>query len=189
MVGYTNESVSNLENAITAAEAKYNDANITANDVKDQISNLENVKSNLKVDIAPLREKIDEAKTINLTGYTEETANAQKDAINSAEEKYADVDITVNEVTNQVSILSDAISALKVDKEKLKVLVEIVKDLLNDYSKYIDPTSMAEMRELLSKADEVIADDNATVDDVSNAIKDVDKKLMNLSLIENLLHL
>ena len=35
---------------------------------------------------------------------------------------------------------------------------------------------MAEMRELLSKADEVIADDNATVDDVSNAIKDVDKK-------------
>lgn len=189
LVGYTNESVSNLENAITAAEAKYNDANITANDVKDQISNLENVKSNLKVDIAPLREKIDEAKTINLTGYTEETANAQKDAINSAEEKYADVDITVNEVTNQVSILSDAISALKVDKEKLKVLVEIVKDLLNDYSKYIDPTSMAEMRELLSKADEVIADDNATVDDVSNAIKDVDKKLMNLSLIENLLHL
>ena len=176
MVGYTNESVSNLENAITAAEAKCNDVNITANDVRDQILNLENVKSNLKVDIAPLREKIDEAKAINLTGHTEETANALKDAINSAEEKYADVGITVNEVTNQVSILSDAISALKVDKEKLKVLVEIVKDLLNDYSKYIDPTSMAEMRELLSKADEVIADDNATVDDVSNAIKDVDKK-------------
>lgn len=176
LVGYTNESVSNLENAITAAEAKYNDVNITANDVRDQILNLENVKSNLKVDIAPLREKIDEAKAINLTGYTEETVNALKDAINSAEEKYADVDITVNEVTNQVSILSDAISALKVDKEKLKVLVEIVKDLLNDYSKYIDPTSMAEMRELLSKADEVIADDNATVDDVSNSIKDVDKK-------------
>lgn len=189
LVGYTNESVSNLENAITAAEAKYNDVNITVNDVRDQILNLENVKSNLKVDVAPLREKIDEARTINLTGYTEETANALKDAINSAEEKYADVDITVNEVTNQVSILSDAISALKVDKEELKVLVEIVKDLLNDYSKYIDPTSMAEMRELLSKADEVIADDNATVDDVSNAIKDVDKKMMNLSLIENLLHL
>lgn len=187
MVGYTNESVSNLENAITAAEAKYNDANITANDVKDQISNLENVKSNLKVDIAPLREKIDEAKTINLTGYTEETANALKDAINSAEEKYADVDITVNEVTNQVSILSDAISALKVDKEKLKVLVEIVKDLLNDYSKYIDPTSMAEMRELLSKADEVIADDNASVDDVSNAIKDVDKKIDELKFNRELI--
>ena len=180
LVGYTNESVSNLENAITVAEAKYNDANITANDVKDQISNLENVKSNLKVDIAPLREKIDEAKTINLTGYTEETVNALKDAINSAEEKYADVDITVNEVTNQVSSLSDAISALKVDKEKLKVLV-------NDYSKYIDPTSMAEMRELLSKADEVIADDNASVDDVSNAIKDVDKKIDELKFNRELI--
>ena len=187
LVGYTNESVSNLENAITAAEAKYNDVNITANDVRDQILNLENVKSNLKVDIAPLREKIDEAKAINLTGYTEETVNALKDAINSAEEKYADVDITVNEVTNQVSILSDAISALKVDKEKLKVLVEIVKDLLNDYSKYIDPTSMAEMRELLSKADEVIADDNATVDDVSNSIKDVDKKIDELKFNRELI--
>ena len=187
LVGYTNESVSNLENAITVAEAKYNDANITANDVKDQISNLENVKSNLKVDIAPLKEKIDEAKAIDLTGYTEETANALKDAINSAEEKYADAAITVNEVTNQVSILSDAISALKVDKEELKVLVEIVKDLLNDYSKYVDPTSMAEMRELLSKADEVIADDNATVDDVSNAIKDVDKKIDELKFNRELI--
>ena len=187
LAGYTNESVSNLENAITAAEAKYNDANTTANDVKDQISNLESVKSNLKVDIAPLREKIDEAKAINLTGYTEETANALKDAINSAEEKYADVDITVNEVTNQVSILSDAISALKVDKEELKVLVEIVKDLLNDYSKYIDPTSMAEMRELLNKADEVIVDDNATVDDVSNAIKGVDKKIDELKFNRELI--
>ena len=187
LIGYTNESISNLENAIASAEAKYNDANITANDVKNQISNLENAKNNLKVDIVPLREKIDEAKAIDLTGYTEETANALRDAINNAEEKYADAAITVNDVTNQISILSDAISALKVDKEELKILVEIVKILLNDYSKYIDPTSMAEMKELLSKADEVIADENATVDDVANAIRDVDKKVDELKFNRELI--
>ena len=46
---------------------------------------------------------------------------------------------------------------------------------------------MAEMRELLSKADEVIADDNATVDDVSNAIKDVDKKIDELKFNRELI--
>ena len=43
------------------------------------------------------------------------------------------------------------------------------------------------MRELLSKADEVIADDNATVDDVSNAIKDVDKKIDELKFNRELI--
>lgn len=46
---------------------------------------------------------------------------------------------------------------------------------------------MAEMRELLSKADEVIADDNATVDDVSNSIKDVDKKIDELKFNRELI--
>ena len=46
---------------------------------------------------------------------------------------------------------------------------------------------MAEMRELLSKADEVIADDNATADDVSNAIKDVDKKIDELKFNRKLI--
>ena len=43
------------------------------------------------------------------------------------------------------------------------------------------------MRELLSKADEVIADDNASVDDVSNAIKDVDKKIDELKFNRELI--
>lgn len=187
LIGYTKENIPNLENAIASAEAKYNDVNITANDVKNQILNLENAKNNLRVDIIPLREKIDEAKAIDLTGYTEETANALRDTINNAEEKYADATITVNDVTNQISILSGAISALKVDKEELKILVEMVKILLNDYSKYIDPTSMTEMKELLSKADEVIADENATVDDVANAIRDVDKKVDELKFNRELI--
>lgn len=187
LTGYTNESVSNIKNAIVAAETKYSDANITANDVKNQILALENAKNNLKVDILPLKEKIDEAKAIDLKGYTEETANVLRDAIDNAEEKYADADITVNDVTSQISLLSDAISNLKVDKEELKILVEIVKILLNDYSKYIDPTSITEMKEMLSKADEVIADENATVDDVSKAITDVDKKIDELKFNRELI--
>lgn len=110
--GYIASTVDTLNRTIEDAENKYNSADITVDDIKEQINNLDNAVSALEVDKAPLKKKIDEAKAIDLDKYTEDTVEVLNETIKKAEEIYNSSNITVSDVKTWVKNIDDAINGL-----------------------------------------------------------------------------
>lgn len=110
--GYTTSTVDALNKAIKDAEDKYNSSDITVDDIKEQINNLDNAVSALEVDKAPLKKKIDEAKAIDLDKYIEDTVEVLNETIKKAEEIYNSSNITVSDVKTWVKNIDDAINGL-----------------------------------------------------------------------------
>lgn len=110
--GYTTSTVDALNKTIKDAEDKYNSSDITVDDIKEQINNLDNAVSALEVDKAPLKKKIDEAKAIDLDKYTEDTVDVLNETIKKAEEIYNSSNITVSDVKTWVKNIDDAINGL-----------------------------------------------------------------------------
>lgn len=153
----------------------------------DIISELNTAKNNLVVNKEILKNKIDEVKQINTNGYIASTVDTLNRTIKDAENKYNSSDITVDDIKTWIKNLDDAIKSLKVDKSELELLIELVNTALNKYIKYIDPTSLQEMKEILSKSDVVVNDPDATVADVNNSIIEIQDEINKLKFNRELI--
>lgn len=192
---YTSDSWTEFENKLnSSADAINNEIRIgekagggytVAYD--DIISELNTAKNNLVVNKEILKNKIDEVKQINTNGYIASTVDTLNRTIEDAENKYNSADITVDDIKTWVKNLDDAIKSLKVDKSELELLIELVNTALNKNIKYIDPTSLQEMKEILSKSDAVVNDPNATVADVNNSITEIQDKINKLKFNRELI--
>lgn len=192
---YTSDTWTEFENKLIAASNAINNEirlgekegggyTVVYNDI---ISELNTAKNNLVVNKELLKNKIDEVKQINTNGYTKTTVDTLNTTIENAEDKYNSADITVDDIKTWIKNLDDAAKALKVDKSELELLIDLVNTALNKYVKYIDPTSLQEMRTILSKSDVVVNDSDATVADVNNSITEIQDEINKLKFNRELI--
>ncbi|WPX08316.1 S-layer homology domain-containing protein [Caldicellulosiruptor danielii] len=124
---YTSESWSILEKALNEAMKVYNNSYATQEEVNAAVGALQNALKLLVskptttgiptqiiivVDKSGLRSKIDAAKGINKSEYTEESIRALEDAIANAEKVYNNPNATQADVNNAFSLLDNAIKGL-----------------------------------------------------------------------------
>lgn len=136
----TETSRATLEKAIAEAESVYNNPESSQDAVNNQVTFLKNILDNLEdvkptVDKTALKDKIDEANAIEKGNYTDATYNALQEAIAKAESVYNNPTASEQDVTAQVTALTNAINALEEKSDEV-----LDKDNLKDgiYSLYVD---------------------------------------------------
>ena len=110
---YDPDLVQAFNDAIDDAETVLADVdNITIQKMKDSILDMEEAYDNLKVDKTDLETLLNQAKNIDKSLYTDETANNLTNAINAATAVLEDNDAGYQDVTEQIEKLNNAISSL-----------------------------------------------------------------------------
>ena len=178
--GYTEEaytvgSFAKFTEALEAAKAILNDlANASQEDIDNAKENLVNAITGL-VNIEELKVVIDNANSI-IEGdveYTEVTLNALKDALKSANDVIVNENATVEMITEAISNVNKAIDSLEVvekipaNKEYLQALInEAIEITEEDLSNVKDEAAVAEYREALEAAKSILANENATQEEI-----------------------
>ncbi len=196
---YTPESWEALQNALAAAKAVSADANATQDEVDsasvalvDALTKLEQIHTDV-VDKTILEAAIDTADALDESDYTPESWAALAEALEAAKAVDADPDATQDAVNDATVALVTAIVGLEkpepipvsgVDKSEL--LSEIVTDSLLLEGCYTADT-WAPFEESLMDAVSVLADPDATQDEVDAAVLALQTAKDNLVLKDGLL--
>ncbi|GEM_PF-5402705 len=196
---YTPESWNNLEDALHHADVVFNDENATQEDVDQAFLDLTDAYANLKeVDPEPvvdksLLEKLKsniENKDLAEGDYTSDSWNALEEALNNAREVLNNDQATQEEVDQALKDLANAYTNLQpapgepaVDKSLLEGLTNDVygKDLSEDA---YTPDSWKNLEDTLHHAENVLANENATQEDVDQAFLDLTDAYANLKVID-----
>ncbi|WP_216675500.1 S-layer homology domain-containing protein [Brevibacillus sp. HB1.3] len=191
---YTTESWEELQKALQKAEAVLADPNATQQEVDEALTALTKARDGLKkqdeptptVDKTKLQAKADEIKAENLKEeeYTSASWAELKQALEKANAVLADPNATQQEVDEALSALTKARDGLKkpsvptptpsVDKTKLQAKADKIQseDLVGeDYTS----ESWEELQKALEKANAVLADRNATQEEVDKALSALTK--------------
>ncbi|OUQ87019.1 hypothetical protein B5G50_18960 [Brevibacillus brevis] len=193
---YTTESWEELQKALQKAEAVLADPNATQQEVDEALSALTKARDGLKkqdeptptVDKTKLQAKADGIKAEDLKEeeYTSASWAELKQALQKANEVLADPNATQQEVDEALSALKKARDGLKkpsvptptptpsVDKSKLQAKADKIQseDLVGeDYTS----ESWEELQKALEKANSVLADRNATQEEVDKALSALTK--------------
>lgn len=132
-----------------------------------------------EVDKSELQELVDDTALLDEEAYTEESFEAVTEAVASAEEVLANEDATQEDVDDAVAVLQTAIDALEektepepvpepeVDKTALQELVDEVASM--DEDAYTEESFQA-VKDAVASAQEVLANEDATQEDVDNAV-------------------
>ncbi|MFA4133844.1 MULTISPECIES: S-layer homology domain-containing protein [unclassified Brevibacillus] len=193
---YTSASWAELKQALEKANAVLADPNATQQEVDEALAALTKARDGLKkpdeptptVDKTKLQAKADEIKAENLKEeeYTSASWAELKQALQKANEVLADPNATQQEVDEALSALKKARDGLKkpsvptptptpsVDKSKLQAKADRIQseDLVGeDYTS----ESWEELQKALEKANAVLADRNATQEEVDKALSALTK--------------
>ena len=146
---------------------------------------------NLVVNKQILKDKIDEISDNDYSGYTEESRENLNEAISNANTVYNNSNITVQDIKDQMTALQTAVDNLVVDKSELEFIISVANSFIDEYEKYIDKNDLNELKEIVTAGATVLQNDNATVNDVEEAVENINEKLLNLhfnkELIEELI--
>lgn len=181
--GYTEESVNSLNNAIDNAENVYNSDDVTVQDIKDQITALDEAVNNLVVDKTELEfiiSLVDELIADYGKYINPEEIEVLKEVLNAGKEVLVDENVTVENVSDAVDNITNVAINLHFNKELLEELIKNAKEYnLNEYT---DNTS-AVLKEAISDAEKLLAQDEITPEEfvkieekVNSAIKQLVKK-------------
>ncbi len=172
--GYTEDSINAFKNTITDAEEKYNDENLTVNDVKEQLKLLEDAITDLVVDKNPLTEKLEELEEFlnneDTKYYSEESLQVLKDSVDNLKEKNDATDVTVDDVRSAVNQANSALNNLNVNNELLDELISKGNSI--DFEKYTDET-VKELKDIINQAEKLKDNDKLTIED----LKDIEEKI------------
>lgn len=183
---YTVDSYQAMLDKLEKAKALVNSEGLTqeaadamARELSDAISGLAE-KVIVIVDKEALAAKIVEAEAVDSAKYTEESLNALKLAIESAETLMTDEDATQEEVDTMSKTLEDAIAALilKTNKTALNAKIEEAKSY--DSSQYTEE-SYKILESALKDAIEVQNSDNVTQEKVDEAVETLTKAIAALA--------
>ena len=171
---YTPETWAPFAEALKAAEAVLADENALQADIDDAKNALQTAMNALKkipVDKSELEKLVNRVDgKYDLSKYTKETADIFKAALDAAKAVLADENATQAQVQAAHDNLRNAEFGLRLipNKDALEDLINKVENM--DLSKYSDDVQK-EIRSALDNAKAVMADENATQDDVDGAVK------------------
>lgn len=171
---YTPETWAPFAEALKAAEAVLADENALQSDIDDAKNALQTAMNALKKipvyksELEKLVNRVDGK--YDLSKYTKETADIFKAALDAAKAVLADENATQAQVQAAHDNLRNAEFGLRLipNKDALEDLINKVENM--DLSKYSDDVQK-EIRSALDNAKAVMADENATQDDVDGAVK------------------
>ena len=179
--GKTDESVAALNDAIAKAETVLADADATQDEVNAAVTALYQAVAGLEdkpvepepADKAALQAYVDEVSGTDLSAYTDETARAFTAALENAQTILGSADATQEQVNSALAALKSAFQALaekpvepEVDKAALESAIEDAKRA--DTEGKTDE-SVAALNDAIERAEAVLADADATQDEVDAA--------------------
>ena len=179
---YTAETWTPFKAALAAAQGVLADEEATQEQVNDALKALNDARAALAekpvkpaVDKAALQKAVDDAAELAEDGYTAETWAPFKAALAAAQGVLADEEATQEQVNDALKALNDARAALAekpvkpaVDKAALQKAVDDLKGLkADDYT----AETWAPFEAALAAAQGVLADEDATQDQVNDALK------------------
>jgi len=179
---YTEKSYKALVSELEAAKLVESNHNATPTEVSAAVASLTAKKAAL-VDITALNEAISEVGSISTSKYTETSAKAFINAYNSACK--ARIEGTKEEVAKAIETLEAAVEALveKGDATELNKTLEEVETVdAKDYTE----ESVRAFEETVMKAEEVMADPDATQEMMDEALKAVEEAYEALVSVETL---
>lgn len=158
--GYTEESITALNDAIKAAEAVVADPQ-SKDQVDAEVKALQAAMDAVEIDVSALEALIETAEAMDTTGYTAESVQALADAIAHAK-TVAEAPESVQAVADEIVALQAAIDGLVVDTAELEALIAEAKELAAKEG-YTEE-SIAALNEAIAAAEAVV--ENPTVGDV-----------------------
>ena len=193
---YTSESWEELQQALQKAETVLKDPNATQEEVDAALTALTKAREGLKksdqptptVDKTKLQAKVDEIAAENLDedDYTKDSWRELEKALEKAEAVLGDPNSTQKEVDAALSALKKAREGLKkpgeptVDKSKLEAKVDEIVDEDLDEDDYTG-SSWRKLEKALKQAKDVLADPDATQDEVDEALAELKKARRDLT--------
>lgn len=173
---YTVESLQALDEAIGESEAVLNNKDATQDDVNQAYNNLKSTFDSLKkidepdLSLVYLNRLIEECDSLKSEDYTSDSFMSFEIILNQSKELAKKEGVTQEEVQKQIEDLNQAKQNLvkKADKTALKSMIDTVSALQEE--KYT-PESWAELQETLKTANSVFSNENATQEQVNEAIK------------------
>ena len=187
---YTNTTVEKLQEVLKGAEEVVADVNATNKMIENATKELNNAISGLKLktDKAALKHVIDYANYQVSIGALEELVPIVKKEFTEALEQaigvYENINATASDIDLAYKRLFNAITMLEFkagNKEELQALVALVEAL--DEKEYTEET-WANLIRAISKANEVIADENALQYEVDEALEILKEAVANLEKVE-----
>jgi len=182
---FTDESWSTFQSALSAAQAVSSNEDATQAEVDSALETLNSAFSGLTlkpVDKTALNALIDEVKNTEKGYYTDASWTVFQNALAAAQSVAADSDATQAQVDNALSALNSAFSGLAlkpVDKTALNALIDEVKNTEKGY--YTD-ASWTVFENVLTAAQGVAADSDATQAQVDNAFSALNSAFSGLAL-------
>lgn len=158
--GYTEESITALNDAIKAAEAVVADPQ-SQDQVDAEVKALQAAMDAVEIDVSALEALIETAEAMDTTGYTAGSVQALADAIAHAN-TVAEAPESVQAVADEITALQAAIDGLVVDTAELKALIAEAKELAAKEG-YTEE-SIAALNAAIAAAEAVV--ENPTVEDV-----------------------
>lgn len=174
----TEDSKKDFEEALKKANEVLAKDDASQDDVNEALKNLTDADAALKdkPNKDALRNKLTEAKEKekDIAKYTQASGTALQDEIKKAEAILENETVEQGDVDNAVTALDNAIKGLKekADTEALKKKVEELRE--KDLNGYTDESKTA-LEEALKKAEDLLAKDDATQEEVNGALKELEE--------------
>ncbi len=195
---YTPSSLKDLEDAVKAAQAIYDDPNADQNKVNEAKTNVEDkmkaLKARAKKDALKLAITAAEGDAALVDKYTEESIEKLQKAIKEAKEVLADENASQEEVDAAEKVVKAAQKALveketpkpeaPVKKDELKAAVEDATKVVGDTEQYTEE-SLAALQAAIDEANAVLDNPEATQAEIDAAVKAVKEAKAALKVKED----
>lgn len=180
---YTPNSWANLQTILQAAKGLLKDtSDVSQIEINEMVISLQMAIDNLKfkADTTDLKAMIKSAELLDTSKYTDTSTALLKETIAKAKTMLTDGNITQEEVAAMTISLQTAIDNLKVktDTTDLETIIKNIESM--DKRKYTD-ASLLVLEEVINKAKALLANGNATQEEVDAMVISLQTVLNNLS--------
>lgn len=183
-----------VQNLITVrlaeGKAAYDNASASFDELAEAWKNLADAihYAGFKADKANLKARIDAVEAMDLDGYTEESAQALRNALAAAKAVYEDENALQERIDKALADLNAAAAALEetpsqeVDKSLLAFLIAQSDEALSQESKYVKDDAWTAFVSELASAKEVYANPAAAQEEVSAAISALNSAYLSIRM-------
>ena len=185
-IGYLSTSWNHLQDTIKAAEGLVNAENPNANEIEIMKRQLTDamVKLVLSVDNEKLKSFVDDLSNLEQKDYTKDSWKQLQTVLKEAKDVLSNLDATKDEINDMYQKLLDAYNGLVTlnDKSGLTDLISKADQLQEkDYTK----DSWKQLVEALTQAKEVSAKEDATKEEINEAISNLEKTMNALKKVDS----
>ena len=185
-IGYLSTSWNHLQDTIKAAEGLVNAENPNANEIEIMKRQLTDamVKLVLSVDNEQLKSFVDDLSNLEQKDYTKDSWKQFQTVLKEAQDVISNHDATKDEINDMYQKLLDAYNGLVTlnDKSGLTDLISKADQLQEkDYTK----DSWKQLVEALTQAKEVSAKEDATKEEINEAISNLEKTMNALKKVDS----